>query len=426
MPALDGVRAVAVMAVLLYHAGLSVWGGFLGVETFFTLSGFLITALLLAEWQQHQQINVPLFWIRRARRLLPALFLLLIGVTILGQVLIPTEMETARGDTLAALGYIMNWHLIVSGQSYFDPMLRPPLLQHLWSLAIEEQFYLLWPLMFMLGMRYLRRFGFLAIILVAAVASSVLMAALYQPGSDPSRVYYGTDTRASALLIGAALALVWSPWRKPVSTRRGVGVAFDGMGLLALGGLLYAYGNLFEYDPRLYRGGFAFVTVATALVIMAATHPRARLLPALLGMRLLRWIGERSYGIYLWYWPIFMLTRPYVDVSFDGWQLLLLRFGSVLIIAELSYRFVEMPIRRGALGVVWQRARTAIAQYSSATVRSSVPAYQRVSFSGGNWSSPLAASMETAPQPEPPVRRKTHTRRAKHATGKRRRFRQRA
>lgn len=357
LPGLDGVRALAVAAVLAYHAGLSVWGGFLGVESFFALSGFLITALLLTEWRERGQISLGRFWMRRARRLLPALFLVLIGVGVLVAVALPEEGAGLQGDMFAALAYVMNWHLIAGQQSYFDPLVRPPLLQHLWSLAIEEQFYLLWPILFALGMRYLRRVGLLAALLIGAVASMVWMAMLYQPGADPSRVYYGTDSRASALLIGSALALVWSPWRAP-ATGRAAGLAFDLVGLVAVGGLLMSYVRMFEYHPLLYRGGFALVSLATAGVIVAVTHPRAVLMPRMLGAWPLRWIGLRSYGIYLWHWPIFMVTRPYLDVPLDGWRLHLLRLVAVLVLADLSFRFVELPIRRGGLRPVWQSLRT--------------------------------------------------------------------
>lgn len=354
VPALDGLRALAVVAVLLYHAGLNVWGGFLGVETFFVLSGYLITSLLQADWQRYGRIKLARFWMRRARRLLPALFLVLAGTLVFTSVRLPDEVADLRTDTLAALGYVMNWHLIVSQQSYFDASMRPPLLQHLWSLAVEEQFYLFWPLLFAAGRRYLRASALFFTTLAVAGLSVALMAILYQPGTDPSRVYYGTDTRASALLLGAALAMIWVPGRIPAAANRRVGLALDAVGLAALGGLIVAYARVYEVYPLLYRGGFVLIALTTAVVIAAVTHPSARVLPGLLGMRPLRWIGLRSYGIYLWYWPVFMVTRPYEDVPFGGGQVLLLRFGVVVSLAALSYRYIEMPIRRGAIGRWWQ------------------------------------------------------------------------
>lgn len=356
MPGLDGLRALAVIAVLLYHADLGASGGYLGVETFFVLSGFLITALLRAEWEQQGRVNLVDFWLRRARRLLPALFVVLGGVLLLAAVLLPGELAALRADALAALAYVMNWRLVLSQQSYFDAGLRPSLLQHLWSLAVEEQFYLLWPLLFMLAMRWLGRRGTLALALAGVVASTLAMALLFDPGADPSRLYYGTDTRAAGLLLGAALALAWSPAGAAASARRGR--ALDAAGALALGGLLLAYAGFSEAHPLLYRGGFLAIALVTTLLIVAATHPAARLLPRLLGVAPLRWVGQRSYGMYLWHWPVFMLTRPGLDVPISGWPLLALRFGLVLLLTELSFRYVEQPVRRGALGRWWRGLRT--------------------------------------------------------------------
>jgi peptidoglycan/LPS O-acetylase OafA/YrhL/CubicO group peptidase (beta-lactamase class C family) len=326
----------------------------LGVESFFVLSGFLITSLLLAEWRRNGRVDLSAFWLRRARRLLPALFLMLAGTLALVSLLLPDQTTKLRSDLLAALAYVINWHLIFSQQSYFDPMVRPSLLQHLWSLAIEEQFYLLWPILFAVGMRYLRPSGLLRAALAACAASMGLMALLYQPGADPSRIYYGTDTRAGGLLLGAALALAWTPAQPPAANDQPASRWIDPAGVAALGALLACYIWLYDYHPLLYRGGFALVALATATTIVAATHPRARLLPRTLGWRPLRWIGLRSYGIYLWHWPIFLLTLPYQDVPFDGLPLLALRLTIVIGLAELSYRFVELPIRHGALERAWR------------------------------------------------------------------------
>jgi peptidoglycan/LPS O-acetylase OafA/YrhL/CubicO group peptidase (beta-lactamase class C family) len=354
VPGLDGLRALAVIAVLFYHADLPVYGGYLGVESFFVISGFLITALLIADWENHGRVRLRSFWVRRARRLLPALFILLAGVLLFTTIVLPAELTSLTGDTLAAVGYVTNWHLIVSEQSYFDPVERPSLLQHLWSLAVEEQFYILWPLLFGAGMRFLRPRGTLAAMLLGAAGSLALMAILADPGADPSRVYYGTDTRAAPLLLGAALAMVWSPSRAPALTRPGAGVALDLAGLLALGGLLVAYALLSEQHPLLYRGGLALVSLATAVAVAAASHPAARIVPWLLERRSLRWIGLRSYSLYLWHWPIFMVTRPGVDLAYDSWVIQLVRFALAFALAALSYSFVELPIRRGALGFIWQ------------------------------------------------------------------------
>jgi peptidoglycan/LPS O-acetylase OafA/YrhL len=358
LPALDGLRALAVLAVLCYHADL-LWmpGGFLGVDAFFVLSGYLITALLLAEWQAQGSIDLAQFWLRRARRLLPALVLLL-GLTLAGAVAwLPDEVARLRGDALAALAYVENWHLIFKQESYFERSGRPSLFQHLWSLAIEEQFYLIWPPVLGLLLRRVGRRGALVFALAAAGISAGLMAHGYLPDDDPSRLYYGTDTRAFALLIGAALACM----RLPLRAERPPLVAAlpDGVAFAALAGLGAALVFLDEYQPLLYRGGFVGVAVLTAVLIAALAHPRARLGRLLLGNSPMRWLGTRSYAIYLWHWPVFMVTRPDLDVALDGWPLLAVRLAATALLAEVSYRYVEAPVRAGALGRAWQALREA-------------------------------------------------------------------
>lgn len=359
LPGLDGLRAIAVLAVLLYHADLP-WmpGGFLGVEVFFVISGYLITSLLLAEWDAYSRLNLKAFWLRRARRLLPALFLMLAATLAFAVMFLPEETAGLRGDAAAAIGYVTNWYLIFSHKSYFEVVGRPSLLRHLWSLAVEEQFYVLWPLLFAVGMRTLRRKGTLVAALVGALASGLLMAALYQPEADPSRVYYGTDTRASGLLIGGALALVWAPWQRPPQPGRTRAVLLDLLGLVGLATLLGLFLRLDEFQPFLYQGGFAVVALATAATIVVAVDPATHLGAGWLGGRFLRWIGVRSYSIYLWHWPIFTVTRPQLDVALEGWPLLALQLAVTLVCADLSYRYVEMPIRNGALGRLWEAWRT--------------------------------------------------------------------
>ncbi|HEU4325217.1 MAG TPA: serine hydrolase [Roseiflexaceae bacterium] len=414
LPGLDGLRALAVIGVVLYHAEVGLPGGFLGVEAFFALSGYLITALLLAEWRSSGQIDLAAFWKRRALRLLPALLLTLVGALICGALLLPDETESLPGDVLAALAYVMNWRLVGGEQSYFDPMLRPSLLQHLWSLAVEEQFYLIWPVLFLAGMRYLRARGLLAATLVAAVGSMVLMALLYQPDADPSRIYYGTDTRASGLLLGAALAMVWRPGAQvPAEAARGW--LLDGLGLAALGGLLLGAFVLDSAHPLLYRGGLTLVAVATLVAVMAVTHPAARLMPAALGWAPLRWIGVRSYGIYLWHWPIVNVTRPYLDVSIDGLPLLLLRLTLIVALADLSYRAVELPVRHGALGRLWRawRAPATAPELALTTSGGSAVVAHAVALPGQALAQRLRALLSAwqgqegdSPQPTPPDRRR--------------------
>ncbi len=354
LSSLDGLRALAVIAVLLYHAQTS-WlrGGFLGVDVFFVISGYLITSLLLVEWRQRGRIDLPAFWLRRARRLLPALFLL-IGVTLaFAAVYLPGEVAELRGYAAAALGYVTNWYLVFHRSSYFETIGRPSLFQHLWSLAVEEQFYILWPLLFTAMMRFWRPRHVMLVVLAGAAASTLAMALQYRPDVDPSRVYYGTDTRAVGLLGGAALAFLWVPGELEGRAGRANGLLLDVVGFGALAVLVCLCFRLDGFQPFLYRGGFALAALAAAVVVAVAVHPRARLMGALLGCGPLRWIGLRSYGIYLWHWPIFMVTRPQLDVPLDGLPLLALRLAATVLIAEVSYRFVETPIRTGALRRVW-------------------------------------------------------------------------
>ena len=381
-PGLDGLRAIAVVAVLLYHAELPfVPGGFLGVEVFFVISGYLITALLLAEWHQKGRISLKDFWLRRARRLLPALYVLLVVTLGYSVVFLPGEVAGLRDDAIAAVGYVTNWFLVLGRESYFESVGRPSLLQHLWSLAVEEQFYLIWPIVLAVGLgvrtTYRRQKLILIVALAGAAASAVAMALMYTPGVDPSRVYYGTDTRATGLLCGAALAFLWSPADKYRTSdkwalRRGLGpgwlrrrwwpalpLLLDMLGVAALAALVHFCLHLGEFEPLLYRGGLVAVALATALLIAVAVHPKSWVVSRLLGSAPMRWLGVRSYGIYLWHWPVFMVTRPELDVAFGGLPLLALRIGLTILLADLSYRFVERPIRRGALGRAWKALREA-------------------------------------------------------------------
>jgi peptidoglycan/LPS O-acetylase OafA/YrhL len=362
LPGIDGLRALAVTAVLLYHAGMS-WmpGGFLGVEVFFVISGYLITSVLLKERREADGIGLGRFWFRRARRLLPALFALLIGILAVALLFYPEEVTGLRVDALAALGYVSNWYFIVDEQSYFEFSGRPSLLQHLWSLAIEEQFYLVWPVVLALLLGRLGRVGMFGLAVAGAVVSTALMALLWSAENDPSRVYYGTDTRAAGLLIGAALAFVRTPWRRTGRTGqtalgRAYAMGLDVVGILALAALVFLHLKLDQYDALLYRGGFALVAVSTAVLIAVVVHPRA-LLGRALGVWPLRWLGTRSYAVYLWHWPVFMLTRSGLDVQMDGAELLAVRLAITAALAEMSYRFVEGPIRSGALGRAWRAYR---------------------------------------------------------------------
>jgi len=364
MPGLDGLRALAVLAVVAFHMGAG-WapGGLLGVGVFFTLSGYLITDILLAQLHRRGAIRLGRFWLARARRLLPALFLMLVVAVAWATLFGPAQPPSFRDSVLAASLYVSNWWLVFEHVSYFADFRPPAPLSHLWSLAIEEQFYIVWPFLLLLGARLVRdprrasgvRPRLAAATAGLAVASAIAMAVLYEPSLDPSRVYYGTDTRACELLVGAALAMVWPSrsLKRDVSAgaRRlleGAGVA----GLLVIGLMVWRTG---QYSPFLYQGGFALLALATALLVAALAHPACRL-GAVLGWTPLRWIGVRSYGIYLWHYPIIVLTGP---PGVDGPDLLrdALQLAAILLVAALSWRFVEEPVRHGALGRLWKRLR---------------------------------------------------------------------
>jgi len=349
--ALDGVRGAAVAAVLLFHAG-HLTGGWLGVDLFFVLSGFLITALLLEERATRRSISLPGFWSRRARRLLPALFLVLGGVAVYALVwAAPGDLARIRADGLATLGYVANWHQIARGHPYWDLFHAASPLQHTWSLAIEEQFYLVWPLV-VVGVLAWRRSvrAVLVVALLGAASSFLTMVALYRPGADPQRVYLGTDTRASSILLGAALAALVASggW----AARRAPRLVVEVVGLLGVGTLAWAWASLSGTSPAVYEGLLLACSAAGVAVVAAAAHPRRGVVAGALSWRPLCLLGVISYGVYLWHWPVYLvLDGPRTGLS--TWPLTGLRVAVTLAIATVSYRLVEAPIRRGA-GAGWR------------------------------------------------------------------------
>jgi peptidoglycan/LPS O-acetylase OafA/YrhL len=365
LPGLDGLRAVAVLAVIAYHLGLG-WarGGLLGVGVFFTLSGYLITDLLLGQFHAGGRLQLADFWMRRARRLLPALFVMLPVVVAWVTLLHRGQLAELRAAVFATCGYVSNWWLIAHHVSYFARFGPPSPLGHLWSLAVEEQFYLIWPWLLLLGLRLVAerdvrlalRPRLAGITLLLAAASAVAMAVLYRPGFDMSRVYDGTDTRAFGLLIGAALAMVWPSRVLRPRVARQARRMMDGAAVVALGVIALLIWRSNEYSPGIYRGGLVLLSLATAVVVAVAAHP-ATATGRVLGWSGLRWLGVRSYGIYLWHFPVIVLTSPHGTAA-PGLVRMIFQVAASVGLAAVSWRYVEEPIRHGALGRFWAARRS--------------------------------------------------------------------
>ena len=403
-PGLDGVRALAVLAVILYHGRVS-WapGGFLGVDVFFVLSGFLITSLLITEGERTGRIDLVGFWTRRARRLLPALFLVLVGVAVYAVVWAqPTELAKLRSDGLATLLYASNWKFIFEGTSYFQAFQTPSPLAHTWSLAIEEQWYLLWPLALPLVVRRCRRRRNVtaAFIATCALVSAVTMAVLFHPGADPSRVYYGTDTRAQALLIGAVLAIL-TAGRGPAlnldTPRRPAAFQLLGVtGAVILGALVV------RADAKgafLYRGGFALAALAAAAFVAAAAidGPVSRAL----SIRPLAAIGAISYGLYLWHWPVDVVVNE-SRTGLSGGGLFATQLGITFSIAIASFFLLERPIRRNGLAAFRLTGDTAVRHCLVPIVACSL-ALVLVATTTGATPEPSLAAIERAQAAAQPV-----------------------
>ena len=324
-------------------------GGYLGVDLFFVLSGFLITSLLLVESDREGGVGLGGFWARRARRLLPALFGLMVGVAVYCVVFArPTELEAIRRDGLATLFYVANWRDVFARQDYWALFDAPSPLQHTWSLAIEEQFYLVWPLVFVGLLAWWKRAApkaVLVVCLLGAIASALLMAVLYDP-ANVSRVYYGTDTRVSAILLGGALAaalVIWGPVRGRLAR-----LALEAAGIAGIAVLAFAWTRVSGQSPGLYRGGLFVCGLAVVAVIAAAAHPEAGPVSRVLSWRPLCILGLISYGVYLWHWPVYVVLDP-VRTGMTGWALVGVRVAATLVIATASYLILEQPIRHGAL-----------------------------------------------------------------------------
>ena len=355
IPALDGLRALAVIAVVIYHMNATaLQSGLLGVTIFFVLSGYLITGLLIREWSTTKKINLPQFWLRRVRRLFPAIVFVLLGTIVLTGVFAPDMLTKLRNDIVAALLFFTNWWYIFQDVSYFEAMGAPSPVTHFWSLAIEEQFYLIWPpLLLLLFSKRVKKRHIQLGLLVAAIASAAAMAILYSPQADPSRVYYGTDTRAFSLLIGAFLAFEFPPARVNGHGRQGF-TARDrkialGVGSAALAGILVMMVAVNGYSPFLYYGGIALLSLLTGALIITLADGRSPL-ARFFALRPLVWIGKLSYSIYLWHYPLLLLMNPQNFTGETPWFAYVGQALVILAASAISYYVVETPLRKGAIG----------------------------------------------------------------------------
>jgi peptidoglycan/LPS O-acetylase OafA/YrhL len=352
IPAIDGLRAVAVIAVMLYHLGFS-WipGGFLGVDLFFVISGYVITRLLLDSIQRSGGLDLRAFYKARIRRLFPPLVFMIFVTIIYISIWAPETMRRFVSDSPFALFGGMNWWLVFRQTDYFDSISRPPLLQHTWSLGVEAQFYLIWPLILLL---VLRQFGKAKIpgaaLFIAAISGIALLLVSYEVdaanASQVSHVYFGTDTHSIGLFLGAALAVSWVPQNLQEQVNRRAQDFIDGIGVIGFVGLLGTFFLINESDPTLYKLAFPLAGLFGCAILTSIVHPASRFAP-MLSSKVAVWIGERSYAIYLWHWVVFQVTRPAVDLEGSPWALYALRVLVVFALADISLRLVELPVRSG-------------------------------------------------------------------------------
>jgi peptidoglycan/LPS O-acetylase OafA/YrhL len=354
IPAIDGLRAVAVIAVILYHLGFD-WipGGFLGVDLFFVISGYVITRLILDSIQRSGGLDLRAFYMARLRRLLPPLVFMIITTTVVVGLWAPDTMRRFLTDTPFALFGGMNWWLVFRHVDYFEAIGRPPLLQHTWSLGVEAQFYLVWPLILLLVLRYFGKNKIPgAALIIAAFSGIALLVVSYQldaaNASQVSHVYFGTDTHSIGLFLGAALAVRWIPQNLQETVTRKAQDFIDGIGIIGFLGILSAFLFIDENDPTLYKLAFPLAGVCGCAILTSIVHPASRFAP-ILSSKVFVWIGERSYAIYLWHWVVFQVTRPEFDLEGSDWALNALRVLIVFALADISLRLVELPVRTGLI-----------------------------------------------------------------------------
>lgn len=351
MPGLDGVRAVAVIAIIIYHLNPQ-WlsGGFLGVDTFFVISGYLITSLLLTEYHNTGKIELMSFWLRRVKRLIPAVLFLVMGVIVLSLIFMPMEIQKVRADSIAAIFYVSNWWYIMQNVDYFEQFAVQPL-KHLWSLAIEEQFYLVFPIVLLSLLSFIRRLKSIRIIfLILLVISMIAMMVLYIPNENVARVYFGTDTRIQTLLMGVLLALVWPPFQLKAKVNTQMRMMIDTAGVVGLAILFICFKFVSETNSILYYGGFFLISTVTLLVIASSVHPSGYF-AKFLGNKVFTFIGSRSYSLYLWHYPIIVLIHHQFVQGQIPPLVYVVEILLMVLMAEFSYKFIEQPFRKEGFNI---------------------------------------------------------------------------
>jgi peptidoglycan/LPS O-acetylase OafA/YrhL len=366
---IDGLRAIAVTAVVLYHLGIS-WipGGFLGVDLFFVISGYVITRLILDSINQSSALDLRAFYAARLRRIYPGFLFMVVCTILFIGVWAPEAIKRFLSDLPYALTGTINWLLVARHQDYFETIGRPPLLQHTWSLAVELQFYLIWPIILLTILKYFGKRNIARIALIIAIISgtALFFVSLQLDQSNAqqvSHIYFGTDTHSLGLFLGSALAVSWIPQNLSADIEKRAQDVIDGIGVVGLLGLISTFLFIDETNASLYRIAFPLAGIFGCLVIISLVHPASRFAP-IISTAPFRWVGQRSYGIYIWHWVIFQVTRPSVDLSGQTWALYLARVLLVLALADISLRWVEIPFRQG-LVQTWFRGM----KYRSAKVK---------------------------------------------------------
>ncbi len=395
LPALDGIRGVAMLGIFGVHAGVYLTaGGFYLLDSFFALSGFLITSLLIVEWRKSGTVKLKVFWARRARRLLPALFVMLIGVAIIYGLFVPAgTYPTLRGDALSALFYFANWHFIAAGDNYFDQTALTSPLIHMWSLSLEEQFYVVWPLVVLGLLKLWRSLRVLLVVcVVGALLSALEMALVYKP-ADVTRVYFGTDTHAQSVLVGASLAVglaMWAERRRKGAEQDwqartpGARALLTVIGVMGVAVTAILCTTVHSDQAFAYRGGFLLAAVAASAVLLSVSCAQFSLVAKVLSFPVFTYVGRMSYGMYLWHFPLFIFI-DHARTGLTGWPLFAVRVAPTVAVASASFFFVERPIRQGTFFTSFRvRVLTApaVAVVVVAIVLATMPATE--TFAGGS------------------------------------------